>query len=161
MSSSCSTRMLPAGCVCCLWPYLSPYVLAGCTVRAETLLKNTRDVDVPLPLPQSLQITVLCLLTTEQRPRCFSTEKQAIALSWCNTAYPSCCNNISSLPSAGEWSQTHAAFTQGIPFFVLRCKNILVLYHCDLLSYNIFLNKHGVFMVSVCQSVLQCAHFLH
>lgn len=101
----------------------------------------------PLPLPQSLQITVLCLLTTEQRPRCFSTEKQAIALSLCNTAYPSCCNNISSLPSAGEWSQTHAAFTQGIPFFVLRCKNILVLYHCDLLSYNIFLNKHGVFFL--------------
>ncbi len=33
MSSSCLTRMLPAGCVCCLWLYLSPYVLAGCTVR--------------------------------------------------------------------------------------------------------------------------------
>lgn len=45
MSSSCSTRTLPAGCVCCLWPYSSPYASAGCTVRADNLLKNTaRDV---------------------------------------------------------------------------------------------------------------------
>lgn len=34
-SSSCLTHTLQAGCVCSLWPYLSPYVLAGCMVRWE------------------------------------------------------------------------------------------------------------------------------
>lgn len=34
-SSSCLMPTLPVGCACCSWPYLSPYVSAGCTVRSE------------------------------------------------------------------------------------------------------------------------------
>lgn len=83
-SSSCSTRMLPVGCVCCSWPYSSPYVSAGCMVRA-------------------LQLTVVCVqfilpvIASQNRP-----------LPW---TLPPSCNSVSCLPSTGGWAQTHGGFS--------------------------------------------------
>lgn len=45
-SSSSLTRTPPVGCVCSLWPYLSPYVSDGCMVRCK---------------PQCLEISCLVL----------------------------------------------------------------------------------------------------
>lgn len=56
-SSSCLTHTLPAGCVCCLWPYLSPYVSAGCTVRWRSQLNKWSQRNVFCLLSQ---ITVVC-----------------------------------------------------------------------------------------------------
>lgn len=113
MSSSCLTRTLPAGCVCCLWPYLSPYVLAGCMVREESHLwtetvSNQCGCCFFFTTFATLPTAVCIFLILSDSPA-----QENRPLLHCLYHSSSCCNNIYSLPSAGEWAQTHTAFSDG------------------------------------------------
>lgn len=79
-SSSSLTRTPPAGCVCCSWPYSSPFVSAGFTVRRRP--------------HRTLHFV------------CSSVPVRSQTAAWRARASP--CNHISPLPSTGGQVDTHA-----------------------------------------------------
>ena len=67
--SSCLTRTPRAECVCCSWPYSSPYVSAGCTVRGATQVSAQQEISeqrcfLHLPLVTSDEVPVVCVSLT-------------------------------------------------------------------------------------------------